>query len=83
MESPKSKIELYIIERVKERRIELKMSQSDLAFKLGLSYGFIGQVESKKYPAKYNINHLDKLAFIFGCSPKDFLPNIPYTKTLE
>ena len=83
MASPKSKIELYIIEKVKERRIQLKMSQSDLAFKLGVSYGFIGQVESPNFPAKYNVNHLDKLAFIFSCSPKDFLPDKPFVKKLD
>jgi transcriptional regulator with XRE-family HTH domain len=83
MVSPKSRIELYIIDKVKEKRIEKEMSQSDLAFRLGVSYGFIGQVESKKYPAKYNINHLDKLAFIFDCSSKDFLPNNSLTKKLE
>jgi transcriptional regulator with XRE-family HTH domain len=59
------------------------MSQSDLAFKLNVSYGFIGQVESPNFPAKYNINHLDKLAFIFGCSPKDFLPNKPFTESAD
>lgn len=76
----KTEIVLYLIERVKERRIGLKMSQADLAFKLEVSYGVIGQVESKKFPTKYNINHLDKLASIFKCCPKDFLLNRPYTK---
>ena len=82
MAKQKIEIDLYVIERVKERRIELKMSQADLAFKLGVSYGFIGQVESAKFPAKYNINHLDRLAFIFKCSPKDFLPELPFTIVL-
>lgn len=83
MGTPKSAIELYIIERVKDRRLELKMSQSDLAFRLGVSYGFIGQVESPNYPAKYNVNHLDRLAFIFCCSPRDFLPIKPFTLTSD
>ena len=51
METVKTEIDLYVIKKVKERRKELKMSQADLAFKLGVSYGFIGQVESIKYPA--------------------------------
>ena len=79
----KIKIDLYVIEKVKERRIELKMSQAILAFRLGVSYGFIGQVESINYPAKYNINHLDKLAAIFNCSPKDFLPDKPFANSVE
>ncbi|MEO6731365.1 MAG: helix-turn-helix transcriptional regulator [Ferruginibacter sp.] len=83
MVARKTQIELYIIRKVKKRRVELNMSQADLAFKLGVSYGFIGQVESKKFPAKYNINHLDKLAFIFVCSPKDFLPDKSFTKKVD
>jgi transcriptional regulator with XRE-family HTH domain len=59
------------------------MSQVDLAFRLGVSYGFIGQVESINYPAKYNINHLDKLASVFSCSPKDFLPELPFAKAID
>ena len=83
MPSLKTDIELYVIKKVKEKRLEWKMSQSDLAFKLGVSYGFIGQVESKNYPTKYNIKHLDKLALIFKCSPRDFLPEKPIIKSID
>lgn len=41
---------------------------------LDVSFGFIGNIENPKYSAKYNLNHINKLAFIFECSPKDFLP---------
>ena len=70
----KSGIELYVIQKVKEKREYAGLTQADLAFKLDVSLGFIGQVESSNYPAKYNLNHLNKLAEIFSCSPKDFLP---------
>lgn len=53
------------------------MSQEDLAFLLDTTRGFVGQVESPNNPTKYNLNHLNKLAFELGCSPKDFLPNMP------
>ena len=72
----KSNIELYAIQKVKQMRELRGFSQADLAFKLEVSLGFIGQVESSKYPAKYNLNHLNKLAGIFECSPKDFIPAI-------
>lgn len=62
-------------------RDEAKLSQSELAFKLGVSNGFIGQVESSNSPTKYNLNHLDKLAAIFKCSPKDFMPEKPINET--
>lgn len=73
----KTKIDLYAIDRVKERRLEQKLSQADLAFELGVSVGFIGKVESPKYPTHYNLNHLNRLAKILKCSPQDFLPKKP------
>ena len=74
----KSKIDLYVIDKVKERRIERNLSQADLAYELGMSVGFIGKVESVKYPTHYNIKHLNELAKILKCSPQDFLPKKPF-----
>jgi len=73
----KTKIDLYVIDRVKKRRIARKRSQADLANELGVSVGFIGKVESKKYPSHYNIKHLNQLARILDCSPQYFLPEKP------
>jgi transcriptional regulator with XRE-family HTH domain len=67
-------IDKYAIEKVKEKRIEKGYSQSQLAFELEVSNGFIGMVESKKYAQKYSLSQLNKIAKLFGCSPKDFLP---------
>lgn len=74
---PKSKIDIYVIDQVKEKRTEHNLSQADLAFELGISVGFIGKVESRKYSAHYNLKHLNQLAKILGCSPQDFLPKKP------
>lgn len=76
----KSEIEFFVINKVREKREHFKLSQSELAVKLNVSNGFIGQVESSKHPSKYNLNHLDKLAEIFECSPKDFLPEKPVNR---
>ncbi len=73
----KSRIDLYVIERVKEKRLERGLSQADLAFELGMSVGFIGKIESPRYPAHYNVRHLNELARILKCSPQDFLPRKP------
>lgn len=67
-------MELYVIFKAKALRESKNYSQSELAFRLGVSNGFVGQVESLKSPSKYNLDHIDKLAEIFDCSPKDFLP---------
>jgi transcriptional regulator with XRE-family HTH domain len=73
----KSKVDIYVIDRVKEKRIEQNLSQADLAYELGMSVGFIGKIESSKYSSHYNIKHLNDLARILKCSPQDFLPKKP------
>ena len=70
-------IEQYVIKKVKEKRLKMKLSQAGLAYLLDMSEGFIGNVESPNYRAKYNLNHINQLARIFSCSPKDFLPKSP------
>ena len=72
-----SKIDRYIIQRVKELRLENGMTQIVLSQKLNMSDSFIGHVESPKRRDKYNLNHLNALAKIFKCSPRDFLPEKP------
>jgi transcriptional regulator with XRE-family HTH domain len=69
-----SPIEQYVVDVVKKLRIEKGYSQKELAYQLDMSLGFIGDVENPKYRAKYNLNHLNELAKIFECSPKDFFP---------
>ena len=76
----KSEIEMFAVNKAKALRESANMSQSVLAEELGVSDGFIGQVESTKFPSKYNFNHIDKLSRIFKCSPKDFLPDQPLNK---
>ncbi|MCC4230412.1 helix-turn-helix domain-containing protein [Zunongwangia profunda] len=70
-----SNIEAYIINKVKEKRQEKGFSQIALSQKLGLSDSFISHVESKTRRAKYNLNHLNQIAIILNCSPKDFWPD--------
>lgn len=72
-----SPIEQYIIDKIREKRIKLKFSQAELARQLDVSEGFIGNVESTNYRAKYNLNHVNAIAKIFKCSPRDFWPKEP------
>ncbi|HMI79005.1 MAG TPA: helix-turn-helix transcriptional regulator, partial [Ferruginibacter sp.] len=64
----------YVINKIKEIRIDKGFSQEDIASALNTSRGFIGQIESPNHAAKYNLNHLNILAKELQCSPKDFLP---------
>ena len=70
-----TKIEKYIIEKVKEKRMELNLSQLALSQRLDMNDSFVSHVESPKRRAKYNINHLNAIAKILKCSPKDFWPD--------
>lgn len=72
-----TKIEKYIIQLVKDKRIKEGLSQIALSQKLNMSDSFVGHVETPKRRAKYNINHINALAKIFKCSPKDFMPEKP------
>lgn len=73
----KTKVDQYVINQVKDKRVASNLSQADLAYELGMSVGFIGKVESTKYSSHYNLKHLNDLAKILKCSPQDFLPKKP------
>lgn len=68
------KIDIYVIQKVKEMRIEKGYSQYRLAYELGQSESLIKKVESGKYGKKYNLSHLNKIAVILDCSIRDFFP---------
>ena len=72
-----TKIDKFVIARVKEKRVELRYTQITLSQKLGMSDSFVGHVETPRRRAKYNLNHINALARIFKCSPKDFMPDKP------
>lgn len=71
---PQSALEKYVIEQAKRRRLQKGYSQTKLAHLLNLSPGFIGNIENPKLRAKYNLNHINGLAKIFECSPRQFFP---------
>jgi transcriptional regulator with XRE-family HTH domain len=73
-------IEQYIIDKVRETRIAARVSQESLAYSLGFeSKGYISMIEGSadKYNESYNVNHLNAIAKILKCSPKDFWPLEP------
>lgn len=72
-----SKIDQFVIDRVKEMREKNNIPQKELSLLMGFSEGFVGHVENPKRRDKYNLNHLNILAGIFKCSPKLFLPDKP------
>lgn len=71
----RTKIELDIIARVKKMREVHGYTQEALSYALGLERTFINKYE--RGLRCYNYNHLNALAKIFKCSPRDFLPENP------
>lgn len=73
-----SAVDKYAIERVRERRLEKGISQSQLSFELGYaSPGFVAMVESGKYDKKYNVVQLNEIAKVLECNIWDLLPKQP------
>jgi transcriptional regulator with XRE-family HTH domain len=79
----KTKIEQYVINKVKEVRIKKGLSQEDIAMYLDTTRGFIGQIESDNHTAKYNLNHLNTLAIELEVSIKDFFPERPISESTK
>ncbi len=73
----KREIDLYAAERVRKIRTEKGISQALLSFGIGVSKGFVGQVESAVSSSRYNLNHLNDIAKFLGCSIREFLPEEP------
>lgn len=72
-----TRIEQFVIDKVKDKRIQMKISGESLSKSIGLNEKFVAKVENPSYPDKYNLNHLNKIAEVLGCSIKDFLPDKP------
>jgi transcriptional regulator with XRE-family HTH domain len=72
-----SKIDKYVIAKVKEMRESSNISQIELSQKMEVTESFVGHVETPRRRAKYNLQHINLLATIFKCSPRDFLPEEP------
>ena len=78
----KSKFDLAVIQLVKDKREKLNLSQEDVARFLDVARGYVGQIESPHSKAKYNLNHLNRLAFEMGCSPKEFIPTLAFEEKI-
>ncbi len=74
MENTLTHVEQFVVDFVLKTRIEKKLTQEDLGFILGVSRTFINKIENREHNAKYNLNHINKLAYHWGISQQDFLP---------
>ncbi|KAA6342872.1 hypothetical protein EZS27_009423 [termite gut metagenome] len=67
----------YAISVMKKKRAEHNWSQQELADTVNISRSFIRDVENPHRRARLNLLHINELAKVFGCSPRDFLPLEP------
>lgn len=72
-------IELFIIEAVKKRRLELKINPSKLSKEIGLSRSFVRQIENLDMGNRYTVNQLNEIAKVLKCNICDFFPK-PYAE---
>lgn len=72
---PKTKVEWAIVKNVRSIRKRKKKTQRDVASCLGVSPGYIGQIETEDSASMYSYDNLYELAKYFVCSMKDFMPD--------
>lgn len=77
-----SRLDLYIIDKVRELRESKSISQDNLSVLMGFSEKLIGSIENPTLGAKYNIRHLNLLAQALECSLWDLLPQKPLEEDL-
>ena len=71
---PKTKVEWAIVGNVRTIRNEKKKTQRDIASYLGVSPGYIGQIETEDSASMYSYDNLCEIAKYLECSMKDFMP---------
>jgi len=78
-----SELDFYLIEKVRELRIKSKLSQVALAQKIGVSEGYIGNIENHRQSNKYNIRMLARIAIALELkSYLDLFPEKIYSNDL-
>ena len=77
-----SRLDLYVINKVRELREARGISQDNLSVRMGFSEKFVGSVENPTLGAKYNVRHLNLLAKALDCNIWDLLPKKPFDDDL-
>lgn len=73
-----SHIDFYVIENLRDLRVKSKpyIDQVDLAQRIGVSEGYLGQIENPKNRSKYNIRMVTRVANALGLkSYQDIYPS--------
>jgi transcriptional regulator with XRE-family HTH domain len=76
-----SHLDFLLIENIRRVRLNAKLSQTALAHKIGVSEGFIGNVENHNQPNKLNIRLLSRIAI--ACNLKSYEDIFPKEATIH
>lgn len=78
-----TELDFYIMEKIRELRIFAGLDQVDIAHRVGVSEGYIGNIENPKHAAKVNIRMLARIASAIGVeSYNDFFPTKIYNRDM-
>jgi putative transcriptional regulator len=61
----KTELQLNIINKIKNLRLDNELSQAGFSDILDISYGLIGNIESTKYEQKYTLKQIQKACEYF------------------
>lgn len=75
-----SHLDFLLIENIRQVRLNAKLSQTALAHKIGVSEGFIGNIENHNQPTKLNIRLLSRIAI--ACNIKSYTEIFPKEPTM-
>lgn len=75
MKKEKSKIQLFVSQKVRELRENNALTQEQFAERINRSRSFIANRENLYTNQAFNIDILNEIANEFGVSPKYFMPD--------
>lgn len=74
IETTKTEIELYVINKVKELRKAAKLSQEKLSLELKLDSSFVGHAERLSREEKCNLHHINEIVKYVNAPIVNFYP---------
>jgi transcriptional regulator with XRE-family HTH domain len=66
-----------VIQIIKDLRTEKEYTQDEIADLMGVTRGYVGQIESPNFKGSYSLNQLNRLAYNLKCKVADLLPPDP------
>lgn len=75
-----SAMDLHVIDTIRKKREDLKISQAALSVDMDFSEKLIGSIENPSISTKYSLRHINLVAKALKCNISDFFPPSGYLK---